>query len=208
MRLAASVLALALTSTALVTSARAAEPEVALGQEAPEIRTHRTFGFGLGLGVGGQLFLGGRGLRAGGAVLLPAIELQLFPFRRRDWSIDFSLPLWNTIINAAVFAATFLSLDAYVDFNVGKGNTRLVVGPGLGLAYRDNGTGFTGGVRIPFQIGAELLSAKKHIGVRLLVRSWTELIVPTRNGGIDTGLLAVLVVTGYTTRVSLSDAEP
>lgn len=207
MKLAASVLALAL-ATASAEVARAAEPEVALGQEAPEIRTHRTFGFGVGVGVGGQLFLGGRGLRAGGAVLLPAIELQLFPFRRRDWSIDFTFPLWNTIINAAYFDATFLSIDAYVDFNVGKGSTRLVVGPGLGLAYRDSGTGFTGGVRIPFQIGAEFLSAKKHVGVRLLVRPWTELIFPTRNGGIDTGIFATLVVTGYTTRVSLSEAEP
>lgn len=204
MKVAASVLALALTLPSV--PALAAEPEVALGEEPPEIRTHRTFGFGVGVGGGGEVFLS-RGIHFGGAVLLPAIELQIFPFRRRDWSIDLSVPLWNTIVNAAFNDAIFLSIDSYLDFNVGTGNKRLVVGPGIGLAYRDSG-GISGGVRIPFQIGAEFLAVKKHVGVRFLVRSWTEAIFAKRDGGLDQGLMAVIVVTGYTTRVSLSDAEP
>lgn len=201
-----TAVALALAASAVAPRARATGDEVALGQEAPEIRNHRTFGFGVGAGIGGQVFLSD-GINLSRAVLLPAIELQLFPFRRRDWSIDFSFPLWNTIYTKVVDDALFLQTDAYLDFNAGKGNTRLVVGPGLGLSYRDNGSP-TVGVRIPFEIGPEFLVAKKHVGIRLLLRPWTELIFAKRDGGLVNGIFAMLVITGYTTRVSISDAEP
>ncbi len=203
---------IALAGLTASSQARATGDEVALGQEAPVIRSHRTFGFGIGAGAGLQIFLGGTsGISPSVPILLPAIELQFFPFRRRDWSLDVSIPLWNTIITAAKDDALFLQADTYLDFNVGKGNTRLVVGPGLGVAYRDTGgtsTSISGSIRIPFEIGPEFLVSKKHVGIRILARPFSELVFAKRDGGLVNGIFAVLVVTGYTTRVSLSEAEP
>jgi hypothetical protein len=188
----------------------AAPEEVPLGQEAPPIRNHRTFGFGVGGGGGLQLFLS-EGITPSAPVILPSIELQLFPWRRRDWSLDFTVPIWNTIVIGARGEGIFLQTDAFLDFNVGKGNVRAVVGPGLGFAYRDSaGTsgGITGSVRVNFELGPEFLVANKHVGFRFLLRPYTELVFARRDGGLAQGLFFMFVVTGYTTRISIADAEP
>ncbi len=207
-------LALAVASgvalAAVPASAFAAPEEVPLGQEAPPIRSHRTFGFGAGGGAGLQLFLS-RGFNASAPVILPSVELQFFPWRRRDWSLDFTIPIWNTIVIGARGEGIFLQTDAYLDFNVGKGDVRAVVGPGLGLAYRDSaGTsgGISGSLRVGLEVGPEFLLAKKHVGVRLLARPYTEIVFAKRDGGLAQGVFFMLVVTGYTTRVSIADAEP
>lgn len=206
--LAALATALTIGTTSLVASAGSGD-EVALGQEAPPIRTHRTFGFGAGGGGGLQLFFGGQGLTGSAPVLLPAIELQIFPFRRRDWSLDFSIPLWNTIYTAAADDALFLQVDSYLDFNLGKGNVRALLGPGLGVSFRNQSQGASAGPRFLVEFGPEFLFANKHVGLRFTVRPFTEMVLAgSRGGGLEVGAFAVIALTGYTTRVSIADAEP
>ncbi|CAN5361481.1 hypothetical protein BH09MYX1_BH09MYX1_22330 [soil metagenome] len=200
-----SVFALVIASSALAATTAFADDDVS---SAP--RNHRTFGFGIGGGGGIQAFLNfSRGrFSPSFAELLPSIELQIFPFRRRDWAIDLTFPLWNTIITGVRDDALFLQLDAFLDFNVGKGNVRFIVGPGVGIAGRNNAAGGSGSLRIPAELGVEILAANHHIGLRFLARPWTEFVVAENGTGVSTGVLGVFVFTSYTTRVSVADAEP
>ena len=170
----------------------------------PPPRNHRTFGWGIGAGGGVQTFF--RRTTPLGAPLYPAIELQIFPFRHRDWAIDLSFPLWNTILTSVNDHALFLQLDGFFDFNVGENNVRFLVGPGLGADVRHD-LNLSGGVRFPFEVGAEVLVMKKHLGLRFLARPWTEIVFDDRGGGSTMGILGVFVLTAYTTRISLED-EP
>ena len=176
----------------------------------------RSFGFGtaIGGGFGGRevganpRFNSAEGTGAFGALLLPTLEAQIF--LPREFSVDVTIPVTNIAILSAAQGTFFFNTDVFFNFNLGRGALRLVLGPGLGfsvVAGKETTSGNirtivvgTGTLRIPAEVGLEILTRRRFFGFKVLARPWAEV------GGGDGftfgggGLLGVLVFSFYATR--------
>jgi hypothetical protein len=133
-----------------------------------------------------------------GVLTLPTLEGRFFLGASR-WSVDVTLPVTNLVVVSAVVGGFFFNMDAFLAFNLGRGPLRLVVGPGLGLSAV-SGKDVTGAsLRIPAEIGAELLVFRENLGVALLARPWLEIAGGTSQA-VGGGLTGVVGVFGYFTR--------
>jgi hypothetical protein len=176
-------------------------PSIALRPDA-----RRRWGFGSVLGGGYAIGVGRAGAATvqteGGALMLPTIELRFFP--RTRFSVDLSIPLTNTIAISAFTGVFLFSADAYFTFNVGNRIARFQIGPGLGFSV-GSGAGVTfGALRIPAQVGIELLTPHQRFGFQLYARPWFEV-----GGGSNTttsvtvlggGVIAGVGFAGYSVR--------
>jgi hypothetical protein len=133
-----------------------------------------------------------------GVLTLPTIEARVF-LGASGWSIDVTVPLTNVVVVSAVVGGFFFNMDAFLAFNVGRGPVRFVLGPGLGLSAV-SGKDVTGAsLRIPAEVGVELLVFRENLGVAVLARPWLEIAGGTSQA-VGGGLTGVLGVFGYFTR--------
>lgn len=151
----------------------------------------RSFGFGTAFGGG---FSGGAN-GSGPALLLPTAELQIF--LPGEFSIDVSVPLLNMALGSVLIGGTLVGGDLYFSLSAGEGKTRFVAGAGVGFAYVSAHYDTVTAVKVPLQLGFEVLSKRRTFGFKVLARPWLEFAndgYATQAGG---GLLGALVFTGY-----------
>jgi hypothetical protein len=154
-------------------------------------RRERSFGFGTAFGGGAS---GGAGAW-GPALLLPTAELQVF--MPGEFSIDVSVPVLNMALGSTLIGGTLVGGDLYFSLSAGEGQTRLIAGTGVGFAYVSIGQDAVTSVKIPLQLGFEVLSKRRTFGFKLLARPWLEFAndgATTQTGG---GFLAALAFSGY-----------
>ena len=179
---------------ALATSAVAAEPEEekrpTTGTEPSAIAAapRRTFGFGSLLGFGLPLGFSSNGVgQYPAGNITPILGIQLAAatvdarvFLMDEHALEVSIPVFGLIYNAAVIRERQLGLDAFFNFNVGRGNVRFISGPGVGfyscrhqiygapeatawLEFKVNGV-----------IGVEFLRASRHFGIGITLRHFVS----------------------------------
>lgn len=160
-------------------------PEVAFGGK------ERSFGFGTAFGGG----FSGAGGGMTGAFLLPTAELQIF--LPSEYSIDVTVPVLNIALSSALLGGLVVGSDLYFNVNAGKGKARLVAGPGIGFAYAEVGSVSVTAIKVPAQLGFEVLSKKRTFGFKMVARPWLEFGVGGSSRGLGGGLLGALVFSGY-----------
>ncbi len=134
--------------------------------------------------------------------LVPTLEAQLF-LNRREWSIDLTIPLLNAIATSATNRGFFFQADAFFNFNFGGRLVRLIVGPGLGFSTGNTQDVQNGALqnlnnvslRLPAELGVELLLFHRHLGIKLLARPWIEV-----GSFVSRGLIGAVGLTGYVTQ--------
>lgn len=197
--------------SSLAAAAVTLAPAAALADDAPK----RWIGFGgtLGFGVAGLTTVGFSSNESGVVVPYPDItSLEIQAFNRFGHSIDVSVPLVNTIIQSAIIGGFIWQTDVFYNFNLGPSWVRFVVGPGLGARFGAVGTSFGGAglftLRVPGEVGVELLSPGRGFGFKVLARPWFEANLATafQSGGaasaavLGGGALLSLGWSGYLTK--------
>jgi hypothetical protein len=177
----------------------AALSATAHAQEGPQ----RALGFGSTFGAGGlgAGIIGLGGTQPVGFIfypMLPTLEFKYF-IQPHDFSIDVSVPLTNIIIGSAAAHAFYFNVDAMFNANLGHGSVRGIMGAGLGLDVLAGGGGGAFGIRVPGEIGMEVLAAHNHFGFELMARPFFEVVPAGGSGVIGGGALLVLGFMGYTT---------
>jgi hypothetical protein len=156
----------------------------------------RQFGLGSTLGFGvavaGAFSLGATAFAAGPALELPTIEAYIFV--DDHFSIDISVPIFNTIVLAAAAGIGVFRADVYADFSIGDDWVRFVVGPGLGFSYGDFGNGrfTTSQINIDALVGVELLSVSRLFGFRVQTRPFLGIAFVSSSSGVGVGGGALL----------------
>lgn len=166
----------------------------------PALRRSLGFGTAFGAGVVAASAFTPTGSVSSGvlpALMLPTFEAQFFIDHK--YSIDVSIPVTNIVIASAVLGSFAYATDVFFNFNVGTGNARLIVGPGLGFSFIASGSNATGSIRVPAEIGLELITNSESFGFKVLARPWVE-FVPARDAGVvGGGALLLLGLSGYVT---------
>lgn len=168
--------------------------------DAPE----RLWGLGTALGPGfAGSVLGSTTNAVSFAFLLPSFEARIF-LPRRPWSIDLTVPLASSVLTSVLLGGFFINSDVFLNFNVGD-RYRLLVGPGLGFGLGVSArysASAAGSLRIPAELGFEVLTPGRTFGFQLLARPWFELgILPGSGGSLAAspggGVLFLLGFVGY-----------
>ena len=205
----ASGIVLTLFAMATATPAAAQEDTPRYGPAAVEERTPpRSFGLGLGL-IGGGFSgftanrpIGGRSSGGGPALAFGTLEIQGF-LTDDELSLDLTIPVGNMVATSVELDGFVWNSDLFLNFNIGKDVTRFVLGPGLGFSVLSFGDDTAATVRLPAQLGLELLTDRAGAGIKFLARPWAELGFVDVNGSsareLGGGAIALLVVSGYGT---------
>jgi hypothetical protein len=133
------------------------------------------------------------------AIELPTFEMQFFLDHRSRMSFDISIPLTDTFYIGGYQGPLFWQSDFFLDWNLGHGNVRGVVGPGLGFSVLSGGGG-AGSFRLTGQGGLEILTSNHGFGFRLMGRPWLEIVGGGNRSNVGTGLLALIGFNGYVRR--------
>jgi hypothetical protein len=193
----------------LLVVASTARPAFAGGPElvsAPE--PQRLFGIGTALG-GGFDVMSVTSPRGTASTLTPALmvgTLELQFFMPRGYSIDVSSPILNEILASQSVHGAVFQTDAFFNFNAGRGAFRLIAGPGLGfmvagLPSKSGETQTAGWIRIPAEIGVEVLTPGRGFGFKVLGRPYVEVGFGSGNErGVGGGMLALMAFSWYATR--------
>lgn len=170
-------------------------------------RRRRRWGIGselIGGGVeGGRLYVDGTdaSVRVGAIprLVLPTVEVQ--GFRRNGHSIDVSVPITNAIVGAVLEGVFLWSTDVFYSLNNGHGRVRQILGPGLGFAVGGARGVRAASVRVPLELGVEVLTERLRWGFKVLARPFFEYAVVSGGGvtvdGPAGGVLAGLGVSRY-----------
>jgi hypothetical protein len=178
-----------------------------LTADAPEASAapapQRVFGLGtaFGGGVSAATAVSSTGYQkslVGPALLLPTTEFQFF--FPREYSLDVVVPLTNIIIVSKAVGGFAFTMDAFFNMNIGQGTERFVFGPGLGFSALASDGGSAGTLRLPAQIGLEVLTEKRGFGFKILARPWAEFGSGSAGTAVGGGLLGALVFSTYVTR--------
>lgn len=200
-------LAAAVVFAALLGAPAAAHADDLPPEDWESAAPQRTFGFGTAFGGGFSAATSNSGSGSGTvgpALLFPTLELQ--GFFKKEYSLDITMPITNMIIVSNAVRGFLFNIDAFFNANVGKGTERLVIGPGLGFAVLSSSSGSAGTLRLPAQLGFELLSRKRGFGFKLLARPWAEFAFGTGGTAVGGGLLGALVFSGYSTSAPRASA--
>ncbi|MCA9720392.1 MAG: hypothetical protein KC468_37365, partial [Myxococcales bacterium] len=149
-----------------------------------------------------------------GALGLLALQLPTFDmafFLRSRHAIEVSVPVVNIALTPLFGALIGVPLfvwrtDVFYNFNVGERRTRFVAGPGLGFSVGGASGAFQLGLRIPAELGLEVLSTSKGVSFRMLLRPFFEVYALTGSQVESTGAvygggaLLGLGVMGYKVR--------
>ena len=164
-------------------------------------RPKREFGLGTAMGGGfaAATMTSSRrsGSSLGPALLLPTLELQFFA--SGGYSVDISVPITNMILVSNALKGVVVTTNFMFNVNAGKGSTRLVFGPGFGFSVVAIDHGTAGSLRIPAQLGFEVLNKKQSFGFKLLARPWLEIAAGSEGNAIGGGILGVIAFSGYAT---------
>lgn len=174
----------------------------------------RTFGVGLSSGAGAAAGTVRTGTSASDTsatfeLLLPTVEVSWF--LPGEHAITIRVPITNDFAGSAIVKGFVGSMDVVLTFNVGRGDWRLVAGPGVGFTVLVGGdlpARTAGGLRLPAEVGVEYLWSKHSWGLKLGVRPWIEISserdvllgdASTTNttGG---GIVGALTLTSFATR--------
>ena len=141
----------------------------------------------------------------------PTLEFQRFG--HNGHSLDLSLPLFDTIVLGARDRRFTLGMDAFYNFNLGRKRVRLILGPGLGFAVGSRRFDLLDvtlvtleyRVRLPAELGLEILGRQQNFGVKLLVRPWGDVgFLQIADVGrflqAGAGVMAAVGVSGYALR--------
>ena len=139
---------------------------------------------------------------AGPSILLPTLELSFF--LRRGHSINISIPVVNSVVVSAQVGAFYFGSDFFYNFNIGHGQVRLLLGPGLGYNLLIGGGYQMGGIRIPGEIGVEFLTRTRRFGFKIMGRPWLEFDFGTNGstsaGSVGGGIVGLLGFSFYGVR--------
>lgn len=193
-------LCIAAAAAALSLSSSALAQEIPTKPLEPKLRRN----VGLGTAFGGGVVAAGAFSPTGSlgtgvlpAVMLPTFELQFFIDHK--YSIDLTIPVTNIVIASAVLESFAFSTDAFFNFNIGTGNARMILGPGLGFSFIAGSQNAIGSIRVPAEIGLELITNNEAFGFKIMARPWVE-FVPTSNTSIvGGGAIGLLGLSGYIT---------
>jgi hypothetical protein len=116
-------------------------------------------------------------------------------------SLDISVPLVNAILTSARLRGFHITADFFYNFNPGEKQVRAVLGPGLGLAA-GGGNGLSQFLlRVPAEVGLEILTREQNFGFKLLARPWFEAGRLAIEGDplatVGGGVLVSLGIAGY-----------
>lgn len=167
---------------------------------------HRTWGLGAALGGGaGAVTVRSSTGSAGSGVFpmlyLPTLEAAFFVSPSVD--VRVSIPIANNAISSIAVLGFAWTTDVFVDFYMSrKGIARLFLGPGLGFSVVASGAG-GGALRIPAELGLELLTTGQHFGFQILARPWVEFGGASGSGqsasAVAGGVVGMLAFIGYFT---------
>lgn len=165
---------------------------------------HRIFGIGTALGAGIATDSPGVNfdepipddLRY--AVELPTLELQ--GFFDNEWSIDVTLPVTNMIVVKAATDAFIWRSDVFLNFNLGSGIVRGILGPGIGFAIVVGNSLTTGTLRVPAELGIELDSPHETFGFKIMARPWIEFLPSESSSPVGAGIMGLVGFSGYVTK--------
>ncbi len=163
-------------------------------------KPRRRFGLGtmFGAGVSGWTVFAGSGEAGVGMsfieVSLPTLEAQIF--LPRGYSIDLSSSLTGTAFWAAMGGGYFTQ-DAFFNFNLGKHVARAILGPGLGCTVALGGGKAAGSIRMPAEVGLELLTKNEQFGFKILGRPWFEVPIDRDGARPGGGVVAMIGASGY-----------
>ncbi|HTJ84400.1 MAG TPA: hypothetical protein VL400_21930 [Polyangiaceae bacterium] len=163
---------------------------------------HRVFGIGTALGAGVATDSVGFNfddpipddLRY--AVELPTLELQ--GFLPNEWSIDLSLPVTNMIVGKAATDVFTWRSDVFLNFNLGSGIVRGILGPGIGFAIIVGNSISTGTLRLPAELGVEINDSDEDFGFKIMARPWLEFLPDVRGTDpVGAGVVGLVGFSGY-----------
>lgn len=170
----------------------------------------RKVGFGTGLGLG---FSGKTLSTAEHEIVtetydvpigfaLPTFDLQFFvaPF----FSMDLAFSVSGTVGSAIVHQAFYWTQDVFATFHAGAGVARFIGGPGVGytVAFTQGADSAEQGasLRLPVQLGLEVITADEGFGFKLLARPWLELTqanAQPQETFVSGGFTHLFVLNGY-----------
>lgn len=165
----------------------------------------RTAGAGVGVGGGCGLasVLGLPSGSAGGALLLPALELRFF--LASGHSIDLSVPIVNSVLASVLLGGFTVGLDGFYNFNAGTEGVRFLVGPGLGASVLVAGGAAIFALKVPVVLGVEFLTEGRGFGFSVQARPHFDLALGSFYGGsavtAGAGVLGVLAFNWYGTEL-------
>jgi hypothetical protein len=214
-RIAATALAASISSVAFAQgepAAPAPDPQQTPAPQQPvtgvvvasERGLHRNFGFGTAFGGGilSASAFGPTGASVGSLDILPAIYLPTFEaqfFIDHRYSIDWTVPVVNVAIASAIIGAFAFQTDVFFNFNIGKGNARMILGPGLGFSLVAGDGGAVGSIRIPAEIGIEAITNNEVFGFKVMARPWLEIVPISEVSVVGGGAVLELGFSGYLT---------
>jgi len=169
---------------------------------------HRTWGLGAAFGGGaGAITVRSSTGSPGSGVLpmvyLPTLEAAFFISPVAD--VRVSVPIANNAISSIAVLGFAWTTDVFVDFYMSqKGIARLFLGPGLGFSVVASALGAGGGaLRVPCELGLELLTTGQHFGFQILARPWVEFGGVSGSGqsasAVAGGAVGMLAFVGYFT---------
>ncbi len=165
----------------------------------------RVVGLGTAFGAGFEraTFLSSTGRAAGSLTIspagtLPSLEIQAF--LPHGYAIDVSIPVGDMILWGAWAHTAYFQADVFFDPQIGHGNTRLVLGPGIGFAIADVSGSAGGSIRFPAEIGFQAMNRENDFSFGILARPWVDLTPGSPLSSIGAGAVFLLDFMGYVTR--------
>jgi hypothetical protein len=176
----------------------------------------RRFGFGLGFGggaAGGTLRvireLDDTGVTA--EIIISSFEFAYY--LPGEHAFNLYIPFFNNVIGWGLAKGFVWNMDGVFTFNIGSGDYRFLVGPGIGFTTLigqifSDGPGVAGiGLRIPSEVAFEFLWDRRTWGVKFAIRPWleiaTERIAPNSTANSTAGgIVGMIVFSRFSTRTA------
>lgn len=194
-------LCVAATAAALSVSSTALAQNIPTQPLEPKLRRNVGLGTAFGGGVLAASAFGSTGdtsiTAVAPAIILPTFEMQFFIDHK--YSIDLSVPVTNIVIASAVLQSFAFSTDAFFNFNIGTGNARMILGPGLGFSFVVGDRYGVASIRVPAEIGLELITNNEAFGFKIMARPWVEFVPTSSTSVVGGGAVGLLGLSGYLT---------
>ena len=175
----------------------------------PEEDRRRVIGFGTAIGGGVSAGSNATTNFVNAELVLPTFEARLLFGKSELVAIEASLPVTANVITSAIVGGFAWATDVFVTLNPGTDHVRFIGGLGLGFTAFTADIGSGSAIRVPADIGVELLFSGRNVGLQIGARPWFTFGQSKSNSTPDSflrvadgnysggGVVFVLGFTGY-----------